>query len=62
MRYWVAMSIEIDARDDREAHAHAMKLAELLRSPIVRMQLESEGIRVAGDDGHPVVYQPQRLV
>lgn len=56
------MSVEIDTKDDREARAHAMKLAELLKSPIVRMQLESEGIRLSGGDGHPVVYQPQRLV
>lgn len=54
------MSIEIESRDDREAHAYALKLANLLKSPLVRMAVEGEGIRLAGDDGHPVVYQPQR--
>ena len=60
MRYWVAMSVEIEARSDREAYAHAKKLNELLKSPLVKMQLESEGIRLSGGDGRPTVYQPQR--
>jgi len=60
MRYRVSMSVEVEARDDREAHEFATKFAKLLKSPLVRMTVESDGIRLAGDDGHPVVYQPQR--
>lgn len=54
------MSVEVEARDDREAHGFALKFAELLKSPLVRMAVEGDGIRLAGSDGHPVVYAPQR--
>lgn len=60
MRYRVMMSVQVDARDDREAQAYALKLKELLKNPFVRMQLEAEGIRLAGDDGLLVVHQPVR--
>ncbi len=60
MRFVVFMSIEIEARDERQAHAHALKLSELLKSPLLKMTVEGEGVRLAGDDGHPVVYMPQR--
>jgi hypothetical protein len=53
------MSIEVNARDDHEADEHAKKLSKLLKNPLLRMQLESEGIRLVGDDG-PIVHQPQR--
>lgn len=53
------MSIGIEARDDREARQHALKLEELLRSPLVRMAVEGEGVRMDGD-GQPIVHQPQR--
>jgi hypothetical protein len=54
------MSIEVEAQDGRQAHEFALKFAELLKSPLVRMAVEGEGIRLAGSDGHPIVYQPQR--
>lgn len=54
------MSVEIEARDERQAHAHALKFSELLKSPLLKMTVEGEGVRLAGDDGHPVVYMPQR--
>lgn len=59
MRYRVLMSIEVEASGDRQAHEYATKLAELLKSPLVRMAVDGEGIRLSGD-GRPVVHQPQR--
>jgi len=61
MRYRVTMSIEVEAASDRQAHEHAMKLQELLKSPIVRMGVEGAGVRLSGGDGRVVVYQPQRI-
>ena len=55
------MSIEVDANNDAEAYQYAEKLAELLKSPLVRMAANDEGIKLAGD-GHPVVHMPQREV
>jgi hypothetical protein len=59
VRYRVTMSIEVEARDDRQAYEYAVKLAGLLKSPLVRMAVEGEDIRLSGD-GHPIVHQPQR--
>ena len=59
MRYRVTMSVEVEARDDREAYEYALKFAELLKSPLVKMAVQGEGIRLSGD-GHPIVHQPQR--
>lgn len=59
MRYRIAMSIEVEARSDAEAYKFAEKLAGLLKSPMVRMAVDGEGIKLAGD-GHPVVHMPQR--
>lgn len=53
------MSIEVSAQSDAEAYQYAEKLAGLLKSPMVRMAVDAEGIRLAGD-GHPVVHMPQR--
>lgn len=53
------MSIEVDAINDAEAYKSAEALAGLLKSPLVRMAAEGEGIKLAGD-GHPVVHMPQR--
>lgn len=58
MRYRIVMSMAVEARNDRQAHEYALKLKELLKSPLVRMAVEGEGIRLA-DDGKPVVHQPQ---
>lgn len=60
MKYRIAMSIAVDARSDREAHEYAVKLAKLLESPLVRMAVEAESIRLSGNDGSPVVHQPRR--
>jgi hypothetical protein len=53
------MSIEVEARDDRQAHEYATKFAELLKSPLVRMAVVGEGIQLSGG-GRPIVHQPQR--
>ena len=59
MKYRIVMSMAVEARDDRQAHEYATKLAELLKSPFVRMAVAGEGIQLSGD-GKPVVHQPQR--
>lgn len=59
MRYRVTMSIEVDAVNDAEAYKSAEALAGLLKSPLVRMAVADEGIKLAGD-GCPVVHMPQR--
>ena len=59
MRYRIMMSMEIEARDDRQAHERALKLQELLKSPMVRMAVAGDGIQLSGD-GQPIAYQPQR--
>jgi hypothetical protein len=53
------MSIEVDATGDRQAHEYAVKLSELLKTPLVRMAVAGEDIRLSGD-GRPIVHQPQR--
>ncbi len=60
MRYRVMMSVAIEATNDRQAYEHAAKLAELLKGPLVKMAVESEGIRLSGGDGKPIVHHPQR--
>jgi len=59
VRYRIIMSIAVDARSDREAHEYALKLKELLKSPLVRMAVESEAIQLSGD-GQSIVHQPFR--
>jgi hypothetical protein len=58
MRYRVTMSVAIEAVDDRQAHECAVKLSKLLKSPLVKMAVEGEGIRLSGGDGNPIVHQP----
>jgi hypothetical protein len=53
------MSIAVDAREDRQAYEYAVKLLELLKSPLVRMAVQGEEIQLSGD-GRPIVHQPQR--
>ncbi len=57
----MTMSIEVDANNDAEAYQYAEKLGALLKSPLVRMAVDGDGIKLAGD-GHPVVHAPQREV
>jgi hypothetical protein len=53
------MSIAVEAGNDRQALYFATKLADLLKTPLVKMAVEGEGIRLSGD-GAPVVHIPQR--
>jgi hypothetical protein len=59
VRYRVLMSVVVEAQNERHAKECAVKLAELLKSPLVKMAVTGEGIRLSGD-GSPVVHQPQR--
>jgi len=52
------MSIEVEASSDAQAYENAKKLGELLKSPLVRMAVENEGIRLSGD-GRPIVHHPE---
>ena len=61
MRYRITMSMVVEARTDHEARDCALKLEKLLKSPLVRMAVTGEGIRLSGD-GRPVVHQPQREI
>ena len=62
MKYKVLMHVMIDARDDRDALQQAGKLGALLKHPLVRASISSEGVKLAGGDGQPLVYHPQRDV
>ena len=57
MKYRIMISIGVDARDGREALEYAKKLDSQLNSPMAKMMVEAEGIRLFGD-GHVVVHQP----
>jgi hypothetical protein len=60
MNYRQLMHFVIVARDDNEAAEVAKKLDGLLKTPLVRMAIQGEGIRLAHGDGRPVVYAPKR--
>ena len=62
MRYRIHMHVVIEARSDLDANAVAKKLEALLKTPMVRFAIKDEGIQLAGGDGQPVVYSPQREV
>ncbi len=51
------MSVEIDARDDHDAHESALRLSELIKSPMVKMAVMSEGVQLTSD---VIVHQPER--
>jgi hypothetical protein len=57
-RWRVLLHIDIDANDEREAFAHGKKIEETLKNPIVRISLQSDGIRPIGD---ATVYKPTRF-
>jgi hypothetical protein len=63
MKYQVLMATVIEARSPEEAFAHAVKLKEklkeLLENPLVRMGIDSEGIKIA--NGQLIVYKPQQI-
>lgn len=55
MRYRLLMHMDIEAKDENEALVSAKKLGELLKNPVVRISLESDGIRPVTE---AVVYRP----
>lgn len=57
MRYRVLMSVEIEASGDQRAYADAVKMKKLLQGPMVKMAVESDGIRLV-EDGRPIVHEP----
>ena len=61
MKYRIAMSVAIEATSDQQAYELAKKLKELLKSPLLRMHLASEGVQLSGD-GRPIVHRPEREV
>ena len=60
VRYQILVAIEVDAPSDAQARDWAVQLEDLMRDPILQLTLAGKGIQLSGD-GHPVVYQPQRL-
>lgn len=60
MKYRQLVHFIIEARDDRDAAEVAKKLDGLLKTSLVRMAIQGEGIRLAHGDGSPVVYAPKR--
>jgi hypothetical protein len=60
VKYKLLMHVLIDANSEREANEVAVKLDKLLKTPMVRMAIRDEGIRLADGDGKPVVYAPTR--
>jgi len=61
MRYRIYMSVAVEAQNDAEAFRHAESLSELLKSPMVRMAVEGNGIQLAPGE-QPTVHQPQREI
>lgn len=60
MRYRIAVSVEVETRGGaQEALAAAQKLKELIKDPLVKMAIESAGIRLF-DDGRPLIHRPER--
>ena len=60
MRHRILMHFIVETRDDRDAAEIAKKLNDLLKTSLVRMAIQSEGIQLAHGDGRPVVYAPTR--
>lgn len=57
--YRVLMSVEITADHDGDAHQQALRVAALLKSPLLKMAASGEGVQLV-EDGRPVVHQPIR--
>ena len=55
MRYRIMLHVDVNARDDNDAKFQAKKLDELIKHPMVKMSLESDGIKPLDS----LVYKPQ---
>ena len=60
MRHKILLHMIVETRDDLDATEISKKLESLLKTSLVRMAIESEGIHLAHGDGRPVVYRPTR--
>jgi hypothetical protein len=60
MKHKILMHFVVETRDDLNAKEIAKKLESLLKTPLVRMAIQGEGVQLAYGDGRPVVYAPQR--
>ncbi len=58
MRYRVYVSIDVNARNYGEAFGYAKKLDELLKAPMTRMMVESEGIQLFPGEQPVIVHRP----
>jgi hypothetical protein len=58
VKYRILMSVEVEAAHDRQAYEYALKLLELLSSPMVQMAVTAEGIRLSNGGGAPIVHHP----
>jgi hypothetical protein len=59
VKFKVLMQMSIEARTPQEAAAHAVKLKDLVKNPLVKMAIAGEGVTLADGDGQPVVFTPQ---
>jgi hypothetical protein len=60
MKHRIMMHFIVETRDDRDAAEIAKKLSGLLKTSLVRLAIQGEGIKLADGDGKPIVYAPQR--
>ena len=57
MRFTLFMKVSVDARDQDQAVEWAKKFEKLLKNPMAKTAIVSEGIRMVGE---PVALQPKR--
>ena len=57
MRFAIFMKVSVDARDQNQAIDWAKKFEKLLKNPMAKTAIVSEGIRMVGE---PVALQPKR--
>jgi hypothetical protein len=60
MKHRIMMHFIVETRDDRDTAEIAKKLSGLLKTSLVRLAIQGEGIKLADGDGKPIVYAPQR--
>lgn len=56
--YRLLLHFDIRCRDDAEAIEHAKKIGDTVKNPLVKMSLESDGIKPVGQ---AVIYAPTKL-
>jgi|GEM_PF-2561089 hypothetical protein len=58
-RFRVYAEVIIEANSHEEAVEQAIKLKKMLKNPLVKMTLASDGVILADGDGRPNVLNPQ---